>query len=393
MIARGSRAAADPTPLRLATAGVGVVGVCFGMARYGYGLLLPDVRRDYGLAPDVLGAIGAGSYVSYLAATALTGTFAVRLGVRRMAIAAALLAALGMTVAGLSRTPVVFVVGIVVAGASAGLAFAPFSDAARDVPAAARGRVMSAITCGTGYGVALAAPIAILAGAAWRTAWLAFAAVAVLAAAWAAHVLPGRAALRHEEPAYGWSAVLCPRARPLLVGGLLIGLGSSAYWTFAVAHLTDAGALAPAASRTFLGVVGVASILATLTGDLVRRLGAARAYVLTTLSEAAALALLALAPSSLAAAFTSAVLFGAAYNGAVAVQVIWSAHVFPSRPSLGLSAAMSASGLGLMLGPLGAGLLAGPLGLSGVLLLGAGMLAAAGLLAPHDVIVPQPDPA
>jgi predicted MFS family arabinose efflux permease len=214
----------------------------------------------------------------------------------------------------------------------------------------------------------------------------------VLAAVWAARVLPGRAAGDDgEQAAYGWKAVLCPQARPLLTGGLLVGLGSSAFWTFAVEHLTDAGALSSAASRSFLGVVGLASILATLTGDLLRRLGAARAYVLTTFAEAAGLALLALAPSSLAAALASAVLFGAAYNGAVAVQVIWSAHVFPARPSLGLSAAMLANALGLMLGPLGAGLLAGPLGLETVLLLGAGVVAAAGLFAPREVILAQPN--
>jgi predicted MFS family arabinose efflux permease len=100
-----------------------------------------------------------------------------------------------------------------------------------------------------------------------------------------------------------------------------------------------------------------------VTGDLVLRIGAARAYVATTLALAAALALLALAPSSLAAALASAILFGAAYNAAVGIQAIWSTHMFSLRPSLGISAAMSANGLGLMLGPLGAGLLAGRLGL------------------------------
>ncbi|MGI8439571.1 MAG: MFS transporter [Thermoleophilaceae bacterium] len=380
-----------PGPLRLASAGVGVVGVCFGMAIYGYGLLLPDIRRDYGLSTGALGAIGTGAFAAYLAATALTGAFTVRVGARRTAVAAALLAALGMTVAGLSRTPATFVVGILVAGASAGLAFAPFADAARAVPAAARGRVLAAVNCGTGYGVALAAPIAIVAGAAWRSAWLAFAVVAVLAALWAARVLPGRtdAVAGGEVPAYGWSAVLCPRAVPLLIGGVLVGLGSSAYWTFAVEHLTDAGALPSAASRSFLGVVGVASILATVTGDLVLRIGAARAYVATTLALAAALALLALAPSSLAAALASAILFGAAYNAAVGIQAIWSTQIFSERPSLGISAAMSANGLGLMLGPLGAGLLAGRLGLGAVLLIGAGVVAAAGLLAPRGAILPR----
>jgi len=31
------------------------------MARYGYGLLLPDIRRTFALGPGALGLIGAGA--------------------------------------------------------------------------------------------------------------------------------------------------------------------------------------------------------------------------------------------------------------------------------------------------------------------------------------------
>ncbi|MEA2186062.1 MAG: hypothetical protein QOK16_1073 [Solirubrobacteraceae bacterium] len=364
------------------------------MARYGYGLLLPDVRREYGLDPALLGAIATGSYIPYLAATALAGAFATRLGARRTAVMAGLLAAAGMIVVGVSQTTAVFAAGILVAGASAGFAFAPFSDAARAVPAAARGRVLVAINCGTGYGVALAAPIAILAGAAWRSAWLAFAGLAVLATVWAACVLPSR-------PGPGAStggvrrdlrSVLCQRrALALLTGAVLVGLGSSTYWTFGVGHLIDAGALSSAQSRIFLGIVGVASVLATLTADLMRRIGPQRTFVTMTVAEALALALLALAPLSLTAAIASAILFGTAYNATVGIQAIWSTHLFAARPSLGISAAMSANGVGLLLGPFGAGVLAGPFGLTAALLAGAAVVAAAGVLAPREPILPQPD--
>ena len=269
-------ARAAPGALRLATAGIGIVGVCFGMARYGYGLLLPDVRRDYGLSPATLGAVAMASYLAYLAATALAGAVA-RAHARRTAIAAGLTAAAGMAIAGLSHSPPVFVAGVLVAGASAGMAFAPFADAAREMTAAAPGRVLAAISCGTGYGVALAAPIAIVAGTSWRSAWLAFACAALGATWWAARVLPRDEPRRPRDGrAGGWASVLCRRSLPLLAGAVLIGVGSAAYWTFAVEYLVDAGALSSTASRSFLGIVGVASVLATLSADLLARLGPAR---------------------------------------------------------------------------------------------------------------------
>ena len=262
-----------------------------------------------------------------------------------------------------------------------------------------RGRVLSAINCGTGYGVALAAPIAIVAGASWRSAWLAFAAVALAATGVGG---PRRCPLATRSapagpPPYGWSGVVCRRSLPLLAGGVLLGLGSAAYWTFAVEHLTDAGGLSPAASRTFLAIVGVAGVLATLTGDLMRRLGARqrvrRRHHRRGGRDRAAGAAAPSAPPRVA----SAILFGAAYNAAVAVQAIWSLHVFAERPSLGLAAAMGANGVGLMLGPLGAGLLAGPLGTGAVLAIGAAVVAVSGVLAPREAILPEaglrPEPA
>ncbi|MEA2181805.1 MAG: hypothetical protein QOF69_990 [Solirubrobacteraceae bacterium] len=52
---------------------------------------------------------------------------------------------------------------------------------------------------------------------------------------------------------------------------------------------------------------------------------------------------------------------------------------------------MSANGVGLLLGPFGAGVLAGPFGLTAALLAGAAVVAAAGVLAPREPILPQPD--
>lgn len=381
--------ARQPGALPLATAGIAVVGVCFGMARYGYGLLLPDIRTDYHLGPAALGVIGSGSYGAYLLAAAFTGSFAARLGARLTASVAGLLAAIGMATAGLSHSAGVLTVGILIGGASAGFAFPPFADAARGLAPRVRSRLLGAINCGTGYGVALAAPLAIATGTAWRHAWLAYAAVALLATGWAAWVLPGRgdAAEAAGPPAYGWSGACCRRSLPLLASGVLVGVGSSAYWTFAVEYLTDAGSLSAATSRTFLGVVGVASVLGTGTGDLAHRFGPRRTYLVVTFAESAALALLAVLPGSLTAAFCSGVLFGAAYNAAVGVQVLWSTHLFSARPSLGLSATMGANGLGLLVGPLAAGLLIGPLGLGAVLLLGALLVAGASLLSPPQGIL------
>src|ERR687895_616802 len=67
---------------RLISAGAVIVGITFGLARYGYGLLLPDLRAALELDSATLGLIGSGSIAAYLLATAVTGAIAARVCAR-----------------------------------------------------------------------------------------------------------------------------------------------------------------------------------------------------------------------------------------------------------------------------------------------------------------------
>jgi predicted MFS family arabinose efflux permease len=381
---------AGPSALRLASAGIGVVGASFGMARYGYGLLLPDIRSTYGLTSGALGLIAAGSYLAYLAASAAVGPLTARLGARRLVVLGGCCATTGMLLAGLSHTPLVLALGVLVGGASCGLVFPPFSDAVEALVAPARrARTLAAISSGTGYGVAIAVPIAIVAGTAWRSAWLAFSVVSMLATLWAARVLPagGTRPTPHDLPRISASWLVCPRSGPLLAGALLLGLAASVYWTFAVDYLVTEGSLPTNASRLVLALVGTASVLGALAGDLLRRVTPAGAFTALTAVLAGSLSLLAAAPASLGAAALSGLLFGASFNLIVAIQCIWASRIFAQRPSAGLAAVMFMIGLGLLIGPPAAGLLADRLGLGAVIVLAAGLAAIVGVLPPRERLV------
>jgi predicted MFS family arabinose efflux permease len=360
------------------------------MARYGYGLLLPDIRRDYGLSTAVLGAIAAGSYASYLAGSVVVGALAGRVGLRLLVLIGGACGVAGMVLAGLSSSPGMLVAGVLVAGVSAAFALPPFTDAVEACLAPERrARTLAGISSGTGWGVVLAAPLAVAVGSAWRSAWLAFAAVAVLTTAWALHVLPsgGRGGGAHAAvPRVRLRWFVCPRSGPLLAGALLVGLGASLYWTFAVDFLVTGGALDPSSGRLFLVLVGVAGVVGTGAGELVERLGSRLAFAALSWALALSLALLALASDTPALAVVSGVLFGGAYNLVVAIQCLWSVRVFADRPGTGIAAVMFILGGGLLVGPLAAGPLAGVAGIQGAFAAAAGVLALTALLAPRESV-------
>ncbi|MBP2325901.1 hypothetical protein JOF56_006286 [Kibdelosporangium banguiense] len=45
--------------------GAAMIAVTFGLARYGYGLLLPDMQSELGMGASAAGLISSGAYVSY----------------------------------------------------------------------------------------------------------------------------------------------------------------------------------------------------------------------------------------------------------------------------------------------------------------------------------------
>jgi predicted MFS family arabinose efflux permease len=382
------RSARSSQPLLLASAGIGVVGASYGMARYGFGLLAPDISATFHLGHRAIGLLAAASYVAYLATSITAGALTVRIGPRAVVGAGGACAVAGMLIAGTAESTGSLFVGLLVAGASAGFVFPPFSDVVTGwIAPDRRGRVLAAISSGTGWGVALAAPIALLASGGWRTAWLLFAAAAAIATVWALAVLPGppttRAGERRELVRLSRNWFICPRSSPLLTGALVVGLASSVYWTFAVEHLQRPGGLSTAESRIVLAVVGVASVGGSAGADVIGRLGAFRAHLLGAVGEAASLALLGLGPGTLSTGIVSAALFGVAYNTIIAGQVIRSADVFATRPSAGLAAVLVMNALGLLAGAPLFGAIAESTGLGAVFVAGAALVLGTVVLAPR----------
>jgi predicted MFS family arabinose efflux permease len=383
-----------PSALALAVAGSATVATAFGMARYGYGLLLPDIQDDLVLGVSTLGAIGTLAYVAYLLATLLVTRCIARAGERATVVLGGLLAVAGMVVVALASGPVLLGLGVAIAGASAGLVYAPFGEAVHRLPSVVRARTLATITCGTGWGVAGAAPIAILTGDAWRAACFGFAACAVLSTLLAARTLPGRIAGAPFVPVAPTTApTVTPAvpgwrfsALPMLAAALLIGLGSATFWTFAVDQVREAG-LDQAASRVLLGVAGVTSLTSLAAADIIGRLGARATFVLTALLEAAAIATIAVAADNLAAVLIAAATFGAAYNTIVAVTVLWATRIYAGRPSFALASATGTQGIGLLCGPLAGGILAETTTLTAALLGGATIVAVSALLAPRGDVI------
>jgi predicted MFS family arabinose efflux permease len=335
--------------------GTAMIAVTFGLARYGYGLLLPDMKAEVGIGPDTAGLISSLGYASYLVANSAVVPLTSRRGARVAVAGAAACAVLGMAVIAVAGNAWAVLLGVTTAGAAAGLAFPPYADIVdRHVEARRRAVVWSTISSGTGWGVVLAGPVAILAGDHWRLAWATFVVIAVVVGVAATRLAPARNHRPLRRPQLSPTWFFCPRSRPLLTSAVLVGAGSSAWWVFSVDAMQHAG-MAATPSRVVYAVCGAACLLGSLSGYAFEGLGLRASYVVSTVLLAVSLGLLGAATADLAAALVAAGLFGAFFATVIAAHGVWSAQVFEEHPAAGLAAYSTALTIGTLVGPTLAG--------------------------------------
>jgi predicted MFS family arabinose efflux permease len=337
--------------------GAALIGTSYGLARFAYGLFAPELRAEFDIGSTLSGVIGAGSYVGYCAAIVLSLVLTPRLGPRRVAVLAGGVATVGLATVALAPSALVLAAGILVAGSSTGIASPPMAVAvSRWVDADGRDRAQTVVNAGTGLGVLLSGPVALVLMDDWRWAWGAFAVVAAVVTVWVAATVPTQRADPADRAGESSTADvgsprwLVPGWFALVTGSFLMGASSIAVWTFGrdlIESRGDAGATMSAVAWIVLGALGV---LGAWGGELVGGLGLRTAWVMAMLVMGAATVLLALSAGSTAVVLVAAALFGSSYIALTGFSLIWSIRLYPSRASLGVGMSLFMMAAGQALG-------------------------------------------
>ena len=321
------------TGLGITVSGLGVIACTYGLARYAYGLFLPVFREQFALSGALSGAIATGGYASYCGAAVAAHRLLGRGHARGAAGLAGSLAALGCTAIAVAPSAGVLAAGVLVAGSGAGLASpAMVALIAQAVPAPGRPRAQAIVNAGTGAGVLVSGPVALLFAHQSRFAWLCFAVFTVLATAgvWAAtgrhHPVTASVSTPRTAPALG-------HLGPALTAAALLGVGSSAIWTFGRELVVNNGHLNTTSSSVFWTLLGAAGLAGALVGDAVQRWDITRTWVPLALLLSVSTVALALYPGDAPVAFLCASVFGATYVALTGVLIAWAATLQPATPA------------------------------------------------------------
>ena len=318
--------------LRIGATGFALIAVCYGFARFAFGLFLPQIDSELGIGTSLGGVISGGSFASYCIAIVASAILTERLGARAVAVLAALVAAVGMAGIALAPSPLILAVAVMISGSSTGLASPPLAAAvAAAVGKGRRNLTNTVINAGVSAGVALSGPIALAMTGQWRLAFGAFAVLALVLAIVAAIALPKASGSRGPgglPPMTG--KLLC-----LVCASFLMGAASTALWSFGgqiVAQILDWGTTGTGLLWTCIGIGG---LLGGFAGTLVGKFGLDHVHrAFLGLMAVSILAVgLGLGPVP---TLVGGAIFSAAYVMLTGVYLVWGIHALPDRPATGL---------------------------------------------------------
>ena len=345
--------------------GAVLIAISYGLARFAFGLFVPPIRDALGLAPDVIGVIGALPLISFVFATLIAPLSANRLGARNTAMASGIFGVVGLALISQAVGAVSLGVGVVLCGVCTGLMMPALTAAMQAlVRRSLHGRVSSVMNAGTSIGIVVAVPTILFLAGAWRYAYASFAVLAVIGviATWffipsVSRVVPANAAPVQPISADQWWRLL-----RLSLFAFMTGFVSAAYWIFAPDLVVNLGSLPPDNTGWLWLGVGIAGLGGAVVADLADRNNPPVTQALMLMTLAASLALLAASPDNLMIAAFSALVFGLAYMSLTGLYLMTGIRLLPGRLSMGPVLPFIALSLGQAVGSPVAGLLIGGVG-------------------------------
>lgn len=349
-----------------------VVFGSLGLARFGYGMVLPEMREGLGIGKTEAGSIATASLAGYLALSVISGILASRYGPRVVIAVGLSLAAAGMILTGISNSLLTATASQLLAGIGSGASNVPVMGLLASWFAPRRlGFASGVAVSGSSLGLIFTGSVTplVLDGYGedgWRVCWFVFGGIAALLAVGALAVLRNSpsemglnplGALFDIEPqprqaGLQWGRVY--RSGPVWKLGLVyiaFGMSYIIYMTFFREQLGDEGGYSSDAAGNLYMIIGWISLACGSWGYISDRIG--RRQALMILYTLHAVAFITFGVWTTTPGFTfSAVLFGLSAWSIPAVVTAASGEMLGAR--------LAPAALGFITLFFGVGQMAGP---------------------------------
>ena len=336
--------------INLIAAAFALTALSYGLARFAYGLLLPQIRADLSFSATTAGWIGSGAFTAYCLGIVFTFVGGRRFSPRAIAMLAGLAATFGMVLVASASSALLLGLGIALAGLSSGLTSPPLASAvAQHFTDQDRPKANGAINAGTAAGIIFSGLAALLAAGTWRELYAVFALIGAGVTAWLWCAIPPSSGYQ-DHNRFSLAILKQPGLFTLCVSAFLMGLASTTIWTFGADILRENAGYTDSRIAWAWVALGAAGLCGSLTGNFVHRFGIRRVHGVSVGVMACAIASLAWAFAAPAYGFAIMGGFGAAYIVSTGVYLIQGIRLLPERPDLGLGIPFLVLALGQTVG-------------------------------------------
>jgi len=349
------------------------IGVDIGLARLGYGLLLPAIRADLGGSYGTYGLVGALHLAGYLGGTlAAPPLLRERARIPRVIAIAHVVVALSVAASAAATGALSLLLARVVIGAASGIGVAAVvTEMLERVPPARRGLASAVAWGGAGLALVVSAPAGAWAlgeASRWRvaTALCALPALAIAALALRLSAPAQEIGARNAgDTPFAWRDLLRARNAFFVAAYASFGIAYIAYATFAVAAFAARGVPPPVVTAVW-SALGLASVAGALAVVPVLAGRAARYSFVLPLAAGALGCWISSLPGA-AAPVLGAVCVGIGLSATPAVASAFARmRSDAATAAVAFTAVTTVFGTGQLVGPLAAGVVADHLGLAAV---------------------------
>ncbi|WP_138419766.1 MFS transporter [Aquibacillus sediminis] len=332
--------------------GVSLIAVTYGLARFSFGLLLPDINQSLQMSETVSGMISSLFYLAYCITIIVSTVITTKEGPRSMILLAGLSASVGLLL--MSSTPNVWILalGVLLAGGSTGLVSPPYGAAiALWIKETKQGKANTWINSGTSFGIVLSGVGAHFLTSDWRMTYLIYAVLTFLVLVWNFRAIPRDGMNSNVQFDKGNLSIRGIKGSvPLILASLILGISTAPFWTFSRSFIEVVGNYSEWQLSGFWVVIGLFGVLGGFSGSLIDRWGLSFTYKLGSLSIASASIILSITSGSWFLSYVSAGLFGSSYIFLTGVLLVWGIRVFITNASLGIGIPFLLLAMGQVIG-------------------------------------------
>lgn len=337
---------------RIVLPGLAMIAVTYGLARFGYGLMLPEISSALDMSPTISGVIGSSSYLAYCIAITLSTLFIPKLGPRPSIMAAGISAFVGMLLMAISTNEIMLAVGVLVAGASTGFGSPAYGEVvAETVQKPFQDKANTWINAGTGFGVMISGPIVLILSGHWQMVYILFTFIALAVLIWNFINIPG--IQKREGPkqkVFSFKKADMKKSIYLVIASLVMGVATAIYWTFSKDYITNESDLSQLTTSIFWIMIGVSGVAGGIAGNLIEKLGIVKAYRLTVIIAFLSIVILPTFHLEIALIYISALFFGSSYVFLTGVLLVWGVKLYPRQSSIGIGLPFLTLALGQIIG-------------------------------------------